>query len=187
MPPKAKYSKQEILDKAIEIIEERGFEKLTARELASALKTSVKPIFTAFENMDEVKQCCFDFAFEKYHSYFADGLGEYPIKAIGLKFIEFAKKEPCLFQIIFLKSQEKTIPFEVYMKKLDDNFNESLKLVQKYTGLSKRKSFELYKYLWVYSTGIAALCATRQCEFSDEEINKMLDLAYTGLIDQLKS
>jgi len=186
MPPKAKYSRQEIIQKAAEIIGESGYEKLTARELAAALGTSVKPIFTAFENMEEVKQSCFQYAFNKYHSYFSDGLGEYPIKKIGLNYIEFARKEPKLFQLVFLKSQESESSFVEYMEKLDDEYTGTIKLIQDCTGLTEENSVELYKNLWIYSTGIAALCATRQCQFSDEEINKMFDLVYTGMIEQLK-
>jgi len=186
MPPKAKYSKQEIIEKAVEIIGESGYEKLTARELASTLGTSVKPIFTAFENMEEVKQECFNFAFQKYHSYFKDGLGEYPLKTIGFNYIKFARNEPNLFKIIFLKSQETELSFGEYMQKLDDEYENSLKLVMDYSGFNKEKSFELYKNLWIYSTGIASLCATKQCKFTDDEINQMLDLAYTGLINTIK-
>jgi len=186
MPPTAKHSKQEIIEKAIEIIGEGGFEKLTARELASALGTSAKPIFTAFENMEEVKQCCFDYAFARYHSYFADGLGEFPLKTIGQKYIEFARKEPNLYKIIFLKSQDGELTFSQYMEKLDDEYEGTLNLVMEYAGIDKEKAVTLYKNLWIYSTGIAALCATKQCQFSDEEISRMLDLVYTGFVDAIK-
>jgi len=186
MPPVAKFSRQEMIEKAIEIIGEGGFEKLTARELAASLGTSVKSIFTALQNMEEVKQCCFDYAYEKYHSYFEGGLGQFPLKTIGLKYIEFARKDPALFQLVFLKFQEKEISFNEYMEKLDDEYEGTLNLVQEYTGLSKEKSFELYKNLWIYTTGIAGLCATKQCQFSDEEISTMLDNTYTAFIDHLK-
>ena len=40
MPPKAKYTREEIIDIALELAAEKGIEALTARELAGALDTS---------------------------------------------------------------------------------------------------------------------------------------------------
>lgn len=186
MPPKAKYSKQEIIEKAVEIIGEEGFEKLTARELAASLGTSVKPIFTAFENMEDLKQSCFDYAYQKYHSYFEGDLGDRPFRTIGRTYIEFARKEPKLYQIIFLRSQEESIPFVQYMEKLDDNFQNTINLVKTTAGLSEESALALYKHMWITCTGVAALLATKQCNFTDEEIDRVLDTTYCGIVERLK-
>jgi len=186
MPPKAKYSKQEILEKAVEIIVEQGYEKLTARELAAALGTSAKPIFTAFENMEDVKKGCFDFAFDKYHSYFANGLGESPFKNIGKIYVKFAQNEPQLYKLIFLQSQDKALSFSDYMKKLDDCYEDTLKLIEDYYSLNREKAEQLYKNMWIFSTGIATLCATKQCSFSDEEIENLMNITCVGVLNELR-
>jgi len=186
MPPKAKYTKEEIIEKAVEVIVKEGVEKLTARELAAALGTSVKPIFTAFENMEEVKSLCFDFAYAKYHSYFDNSLSDEPFKEIGKKYIEFAINDPELFKLVFLQFQNEAIPFSDYMKKLDDHYDDTLNLVQEISGLDEDGAEKLYQNMWIYSNGIATLCATKQCHFSEDEVSRMLDTAYNGILAALK-
>jgi len=185
MPPKAKYSKQEILEKAIEIIVFQGYEKLTARELAAILGTSVKPIFTAFENMEEVKRECISFAFDRYHSYFAEGLTDEPFKQIGRVYIRFAIEDSNLFKLLFLQSQEQAISFSDYMKNLDDNYGDSINMIKTEYNLTADKAEALYKQMWIYCTGIATLCATKQCYFDNKEIENLLDIACNGFINEI--
>ena len=52
MPPRAKYTREEITEIALGIVTENGAEMLNARSLAEAMGTSTRPIFTAFRNND---------------------------------------------------------------------------------------------------------------------------------------
>ena len=56
MPPIPKYTKEEITLIAFNMVKEKGYDMLTARDLAKKLGTSTRPIFTAFENMDALKK-----------------------------------------------------------------------------------------------------------------------------------
>ena len=56
MPPKPKFTREEIVAAALEIVSQRGVEALTARELGVALGSSARPIFTVFRNMEELQQ-----------------------------------------------------------------------------------------------------------------------------------
>ncbi len=55
MPPKAKITKDMILNIVLDITRETGFETVNARSIASKLQCSTRPIFTSYENMDELK------------------------------------------------------------------------------------------------------------------------------------
>ena len=55
MPPKPKFTKDEIINAAFEIVRTRGEHALTAREVGKYLKTSSSPIFTVFNDMEELK------------------------------------------------------------------------------------------------------------------------------------
>lgn len=54
MPPKPKFTREEVVDTAIELIKDKGIEALTARELGAKLGSSARPIFTVFRNMEEL-------------------------------------------------------------------------------------------------------------------------------------
>jgi len=48
------------------------FETVNARNIASRLKCSIRPIFTCYENMDELKKEFLDFASNFYEKYITD-------------------------------------------------------------------------------------------------------------------
>ena len=48
MPPKAKFTKNEIVEAAMQIVREQGLEAVTSRELGKRLGSSACPIFTVF-------------------------------------------------------------------------------------------------------------------------------------------
>ena len=56
MPPKPKFTKEEIIQTAVRIAEEKGLSAITARELADRLSVSSRPIYSYFESVDELKK-----------------------------------------------------------------------------------------------------------------------------------
>ena len=54
MPPRPKFTREEIIEAALNIVSESGIAALTARNLADRLGCSPRPVFTVFKNMDEV-------------------------------------------------------------------------------------------------------------------------------------
>lgn len=54
MPPKPKFTKEEVVEAALRLISEKGTDALTARELGERLGSSARPIFTTFRNMEEL-------------------------------------------------------------------------------------------------------------------------------------
>ena len=55
MPPKPKFTREEIVTTCLALIRERGESALTAREIGKRLGASSSPIFTVFEDMDDLK------------------------------------------------------------------------------------------------------------------------------------
>lgn len=54
MPPKPKFTREQIIGYALNIVERDGIKALTARELGKEMGSSARPIFTVFKNMDEL-------------------------------------------------------------------------------------------------------------------------------------
>ena len=87
MPPKARITKKMILNTVLDITRETGFETVNARSIAGKLQCSTRPIFTCYENMEELKREFLDFVFEFYQQYAADyscSIREYPYLALPL-------------------------------------------------------------------------------------------------------
>lgn len=103
MPPKAKFTKEEIIEAALNIVKTDGYEALTSRALGTYLGSSARPIFTVFKNMEEVQQAMIEAAKALYKEYVDEGLKKKkPFMGVGKQYILFSVKEPKLFQLLFM-------------------------------------------------------------------------------------
>lgn len=66
MPPKVKITREMILNAALALTREQGFEAVNARNIAAELECSTRPIFTAYQNMEEMKEDFLEFAYSFY-------------------------------------------------------------------------------------------------------------------------
>ena len=69
MPPRIKTTEETIINTAYEIVREDGWKKMTARNLAQKLGTSVQPIFRAFVNMEELEEVVMEKIKDTYREY----------------------------------------------------------------------------------------------------------------------
>lgn len=187
MPPKCKFTKEEIIEAALEMVKADGIEAVTARALGAKLGTSSKPVFGLFQNMDELLQQVIRAARNEYNKYIKIGLAqESAFKGVGLQYILFAKNEPKLFQLLFMTQQNEKTDAAGTLPMIDDNYREILLSVQKMYGLDEDCSKRLYRHLWIYTHGIAALLATGVCSFSEQEIGDMMTEVCQGLLLRMK-
>ena len=56
MPPKPKYTRDEVIQAAFELTEAKGILNVTARDVGRRLGPTPTPIFTYFSGMDELKE-----------------------------------------------------------------------------------------------------------------------------------
>lgn len=186
MPPKFKFTKDEIIAAALKIARRDGFDAVSARNIATELSSSSKPLFSIFENMDELKKETVKAAREVYNEYIEEGLKETPaFKGVGKKYIEFAKKEPALFHLLFMTAQDTKTDSMSTLPIIDSNFNKILLSVQNAYGFDKANAERLYRHLWLYTHGIATLIATGVCNFSGDEISSMLTEVCMSLIKRI--
>lgn len=187
MPPKAKFTKDEIIETALNIIREEGIDALTARALGAKLGSSARPIFTVFQSMDEVQQEVLKAARALYDSYIAQALSkerayEHAFKSVGTQYILFACREPKLFQLLFMKEKDNPPDFAGVLPLIDENYELILASIRDDYKISDFLSLRLYKHLWVYTHGIASLCATGMCRFTGEEISEMVTDVFSSLL-----
>lgn len=191
MPPKAKFTKEEIIAAALSIIRESGFDALTARALGKKLGSSARPIFTIFQSMEEVQTEAIAAAKELYNSSIQKALSQSKkniprFKCVGEQYIKFAILEPKLFQLLFMKEQEHMSNFTNILPTIEMNYEEILLSIEDEYGLDCFISQRLYQHLWVYTHGIATLCATKMCCFTKEEVSEMLTEVFKSILKELK-
>ena len=188
MPPKAKFTKEQITKAALGVVSEKGAQALTAKELGAALGTSTTPIFTVFNSMQEVQDAVMLAAMERFEEYAHKAAYIKPVfKQVGMQMILFAKEEPKLYQLIFMSSISEAQTFDDIYAHLGSVADECLDVLQKDYDLSKDHAKTLFEHVWIHTFGIGALCATGVCDFSHEQIAEMLTQDFTAMMMLMKS
>lgn len=179
MPPKFKFSKDEMIKNALEITRESGISALTARALDAKLGCSVKPIFGLFQNMEELHQEVMHAAQQRYQNYLQEDMSkdQYPpYKASGMAYIRFAKEEPALFKLLFMRDRS-----DERVTEQGEEIRPLIELIQKNTGLNEEEAYLFHLEMWVYVHGIATMIATGYLQWDTEFVSKVLTDAYIGL------
>ena len=188
MPPKPKFTKEEIIAVALELVSEKGMEALTARELGARLGSSARPIFTVFNSMEEVQQDVRAAALKRFESYAEKAMHYTPVfKQVGMQMILFAMEEPKLYQLVYMSDNSGAIDFEGILDRLGDVARLCVDVIQRDYGLSQNDAKTLFEHVWIYTFGIGALCATGMCRFSREEIIRMLGQDFMAMLSFTKS
>lgn len=176
MPPKPKYDREKIIDIAVNLVREKGADALTAREMAKYLCTSSRPIFTAFENMSELKKAVIDRCNSIYEEYCKREVAEklYPeYKALGMAYIKLAKEESNIFNLLFMSKNEND-----YM---DLHYKSMVNMVQNQTGLGEQGADRMHFEMWAFVHGIAIMLATKYVELDLNIVSDCLSDIYHGL------
>lgn len=178
MPPKCRFTREEIIQAALDLTAEKGVGALTARGLAQRLGSSAKPIFGLFANMVEVQQEVVKAANLRYQEYLRQDMsaGRYPpYKASGMAYIRFAREQKELFKLLFMRDRTHE------EKVAGDELEALLGLIQKNMGLSRDDAYRFHLEMWIYVHGIATMIATAYLEWDMDFISAALTDAYQGL------
>ncbi len=183
MPPKPKYTKEEIVNAAYELTRENGIDAVVAREVGKRLNTSASPIFTVWNSMEELKDEVRKLAQQKFQEYM-DGIFDYTpaFKEFGMRWVAFADEEPNLYRLLFLSQSETHNPYVRFKQ----DFTSLIKLlvteVINEFGLSRENAEDLINQMIVFANGIAAFSIMNNDSFSKELISRFFTQVCIGIV-----
>lgn len=178
MPRKFMFTKDEIINAAVEITREKGFSAVTARALGDKLGSSSRPVFSYFDSMTQVQAAVITAADRIHREYIHQELqaGKYPpFKCCGIAYVRFARNEKELFKVLFMRDRTNE------SGPLQENTDEFIDIITKQVGISREDAAEFYTEMWVYVHGIATMIATGYLDWDDEFVSNALSDAYAGL------
>lgn len=188
MPPKPKFTREEIIQAALDIVSQKGMEGLTARELGEKLGSSARPIFTVFRNMEELQGEIRDAAMKRFEEFETESFQQMPVfKQIGMKMVLFGSQEPKLYQLLFMSEDQSRTEFDDIFGKLGSTADLCIRAVQEDYDLDPEQARVLFENVWIYTFGIGALCATRVCHLSNEQIGSMLTTEFRAMMMYIRS
>lgn len=186
MPKKPKFTKEEVINAAYEIIKEEGLENLAARGLARKLNSACSPIFTLFSSMEEVKEEVYKKAKKDFVNELKKSLDYFPIfKEFGLRFVNYAVKNPKLFIMLF--GPKYLINMEQFLIDFNDIIDPIIKGIEKTFGLNSEDSNYLFYQMITNANGMAIFMITGKKNYSEEEIGKYLSELCIGLVLIIKA
>lgn len=180
MARKVSITKEIIQDAAFLIVQTEGMENLTARRLAEKAGCSTQPIFRTYENMQQLGQEVFERAIAYFSDFYSKcqqqkRTDDKPFVEFGLAYIDFAMKEPKLFQTLFLSSQK-------YGRSLYELLNGStgafIKEMTKAKQLGVKDPGELFMKMWIFIHGAACMAITGDYDLPQNETIRLLDECY---------
>lgn len=183
MPPKPKFTKDEIVQAALEVVSQKGVEALTAKELGDALGSSARPIFTVFRSMKEVQDEVRAAAMRRFERFAAQTLPNMPLfKQVGMQMVLFGAKEPKLYQLLFMQENHNAASFDDVFGALGPTAETCIQSLRNAHGLTEAESRLLFETVWIYTFGIGALCATGTCRFSEQRLGEMLSTEFQAML-----
>jgi AcrR family transcriptional regulator len=149
MPPKNKFSKEQIVDAAFNIANTEGIDSMTIRKVADQLGSSIAPIYVNFKDVEELKSAVVKKVVAVSQHMLKEQNTGNPFGDIGFASLQFAKKHPVLFRDFVMKQNDYLLDYDqemgdellVHMKKdpeLEGFTDEELKII-----LFKMRAFQM--------------------------------------------
>ena len=182
LPTTTKITKEMILNTAFEIAREKGFEKISNRELAKKMNCSIRPIYYQFENVEELNKELYKKIERYFYEFLMDNMiKDVPLyKQIGINYIKFAIAENNLFKFLFM-TETKDEP-SAFITTDEKGFEEVVKAIKISTKLSDKDIKSFHIKMWIFAHGIATLSATKSVKFTDEQIQDLLSQEFQALM-----
>ena len=164
---------------ALELVRTNGPQALNARALAAALGCSTQPVFKNFPSMEALRRAVVEEALAVYHRFVETAVAassEPSYKARGMAYIGFARQEPTLFRLLFMRSRtgEKDSPE-------DPDWPADTARAGVSTGLARPEAELFHLEMWAFVHGIAVMLATGYLDLDEAIISRMLTDAYRGI------
>ncbi len=179
MPPKARITRDMIVQAAIEIARQSGYENINARTVSGQLHCSTQPVMYHFSTIDAMKRAAYD-QVDQLHSEYMMTIppDQDPILGIGLNYIRFSVEEPQLFRFLFQSGYaEKNSVLEMIDS---EELIPVLAAMQKGSGLSMEKTKQVFLIVALFAHGYASIIANNGLEYDEKLIAEHLEQAWNG-------
>jgi AcrR family transcriptional regulator len=167
--PNIRFSRENVLDAALDLVRERGYEALSARVIAERAGCSVQPIYSQFDDMDGLMHALYEHArawvtaFNAAHAHDGENLFE----SNGLTHLRLAREEPQLFTFLYVSPYLDAHNLDELYESVSQPGVEEC--IMELGHLDKAAAHELYLNMIVYTHGLAVLLCSG-AEFAEDEL-----------------
>lgn len=153
MPPKFKFTRDQIVDAAFAIVRRDGWAALTTRALAASLGASARPIYSFFTSIAELEEAVVRKAVDLLYGHMTRPHTGDPWHDHGIGYVLFAMKEKALFRAV--NDEGHIALFKRYGDVVWETLTASLEDYPPFQGLDADQIFRIQLHRWLFAHGLA--------------------------------
>ena len=186
MPPKAKITREMIIEASLKIVRNEGANNLNVRRVAAEMNCSTQPVMHHFKAVSDLKNAVYEAANELHIVYITapDPDAENPFLSVGLRYIQFAADEKHLFRFLFQSDSFQNISFQDLMH--SDDLSPILSPLCETANITETQAREIFEVLFLCVHGVASLIANNSVSYDKAHLIKMLGNTFAASIAALK-
>ena len=186
MPPKAKITREMIIEAGLEIVRSEGADNLNVRRVAAILDCSTQPVMYHFKAVSELKTAVYDAANAVHSAYIMtpDSQTDNTFLSIGLRYIQFAADEKHLFRFLFQSDSFQNVSFGDLINA--DGLAPVIAPLCQAAAISEAQAREVFEMMFICVHGAASLIANNSIPYEKAHFEEVLGKAFDGAISALK-
>ena len=184
MPPKARITRDMIVDAAFRIARDQGVEKITARTVSQMLNCSTQPVMYHFKKIEDIKKAAAQKADEFHSAYLMNIPGENPLLEIGLRYIHFGRYEKNLFRLLFQSNWFSGKDMGELVG--DPQLEEILDILSREASITEAQAKQAFRTMFLTVHGYASMFVNNDIPYREEEVAQDLQLIFNGVICALR-
>jgi AcrR family transcriptional regulator len=173
------FSREMIIEAAFNLTREKGWAKVTARNIAKALGSSTMPLYSSLKSMEGIEKGVIDRAMRLMQDYQRRAYTDNGLLNSAIGYVTFARDEAQLFRFLFVDRPDAAPPIPVRepqnrpLPSPEDV--QGLYDLQEQPAVAVQDPFVLKN--WVFVHGLASLISSRVIELTDERIIGLIEEA----------
>jgi len=154
--PRQRITKEMVVKAAFDLARDGGMENVTVKGISQKLGCSVQPVYCYCSNMNGLKQDVIEYTGGYLRDFIKKRLDDTDLfQSMGMAHAEFAKTEPHLYRLYFLRKRDGVTSIEdIYREETDPQVAE---FISQQLHLSIEKAQQLHMNMLIYNTGISFL------------------------------
>lgn len=180
--PKQRITKEMVIEAAFELAREGGMENVMVKNIAERLGCSVQPVYCYCSNMEGLKREVIDYTGAYLRRYVKERMDKDSLfQSVGIAHADFARSEPHLYRLYFLRERSGIHSFDdLYEKETDPQIAKS---ISRELGIPLTKARELHLNMLIYNTGMSFILSVLGSDTEPEQVARFLTQAKSAFTE----
>lgn len=156
MPPKNKFTMDQIIDAAFTIAKNEGIDSITIRKVAELLGSSIAPIYVNFDDVEQLKRAVVKKVIQLSQEMLYEQNSGNAFRDMGIASLRFAKEYPVLVRDFVMKPNEY---FQDYDEQMGTELVEHMKKAPDLEGFTDEELMMILLKMRAFQMGLTVMLA----------------------------